>query len=77
MNSARTLRNEHGLKDSIDCYRTIDGVRYYAWLSNPSSSRVTAYRAVGVRCVRRGVELFVHNLDTDTAAEVDSKAEGN
>ena len=65
------MRNQHGVKESINCYRTIGGYRYDAWLSAPSKDRIAAYREAGIRCRRFGEELFVHQLDTDMAAQVD------
>lgn len=69
-------RNEHGVKASIDMYRTIGGAHFIAWTSFPSAERIAAYRAAGVRCARRGVELFIHHADEDEAKAVDAKAEG-
>lgn len=66
-------RNAQGLKDSINCYRTVDGYRYDAWISCPSQDRIAAYRAAGIRCRKFGEELFVHQLDTDMAASIDRK----
>lgn len=66
-------RNAHGVKESANCYRTIDGARYDCWISCPSAARVTAYRAAGIRCRRQGEELFVHQMDTDMAAAIDAK----
>ena len=68
-------RNSHGLKDSIDMYRTFNGHHYIAWLSCPSEDRIAAYRIAGVRCKRRGDELFIHHMDRDDASAVDAKIE--
>jgi hypothetical protein len=32
-----------GVAYSCDCYRTINGVRYIAWMSCPSDGRMMAY----------------------------------
>lgn len=66
-------RNALGLNDSIDCYRTFDGARYVAWLSNPSADRIEGYRKEGIRCRRLNRELFVHYLDVGAAADFDAK----
>lgn len=67
----KNYRNAHGVKDSADCWRTIGGYRYDAWMSCPSEDRIASYRKAGVRCRRFGEELFVHQLDTDMARAVD------
>jgi hypothetical protein len=66
-------RNGAGVNDAANCYRTINGARYIAWLSFPTSERIEAYRAAGVRCRRFGEELFVHLLDEDDAKTVDAQ----
>lgn len=71
--STRTnRRNSHGVKASCDCYRTIKGHEYQAWMSCPSTDRIAAYRAAGVRVRRFGEELFVHVWDTEEAGKVDA-----
>lgn len=74
---ARKLQTRHtgdGVKLASDCWRTINGHHYEAWISYPSEERIKAYRSNGVRCRRFGEELFVHTLDTDQAKEVDKEA---
>lgn len=66
-------RNRYGVNDAIDCYRTFNGEKYPAWMSFPSSDRVKAYRAVGIRCRRQGEELFVHIDDRWLAEAVDAE----
>lgn len=68
-------RNRCGVKDAADCWRTINGHHYVAWMSVPSQQRIDAYRAHGIRCRRFGEELFVHHLDTDEAGKLDQKLE--
>ncbi len=65
--------NKYGVKDASDCYRTIKGFRYIAWMSFPSDRRIREYRSVGCRCVRRGDELFMCISDKDLAGKVDAK----
>lgn len=65
-------RNAHGVKDQIDCYRTIAGERYISWMSYPSDACITEYREAGIRCRRFGVELYVHEADTRYAKAVDA-----
>ncbi len=71
--SRTNRRNQHGVKASCDCYRTIKGHEFQAWTSCPSADRIAAYRAAGVRCRRFKDELFVHVWDTEEAAKVDSQ----
>lgn len=68
-------RNHFGYNDTADCYRTINGVRYIGWLVSPSSDRIAAYRAAGVRCRKvRADELFIAEADTDIAQNIDRNA---
>lgn len=69
-------RNRDGVNDAADCYRTIGGDRYVAWMSFPSITRIAAYRAAGVRVRRFGEELFVREIDSMEAAQVDAKQDG-
>lgn len=69
----RRCLNPNGVKDSADMWRTFDGAHYPAWLICPSKERVAAYRAAGIRCRRIKDELFVHHMDTDEAAKIDSQ----
>lgn len=62
-----------GVAYSCDCYRTIKGERYIAWLSAPSDDRIKAYRDAGIRCRRFGEELFVRELDKTSAEQLDFK----
>lgn len=71
----RETRNRHGVKESCDQYRTIKGAHHVAWSVNPSAERIAAYKAAGVRCALRGDDLYVHHMDTDDAATVDTKAD--
>lgn len=68
-------RNRYGCNDAADCYRTIKGARYVAWMSVPSMDRIAAYRQAGIRCRRFGDELFVHEADVSAAADVDAACE--
>lgn len=65
-----------GQSYSIDCYRTVKGVRFMAWTSCPSPDRTAAYRKAGVRCRRFGEELFIDPFDQSLALKVDEEAEG-
>lgn len=66
-------RNNYGVNNATDCYRTFNGSRFDAWISFPSNDLIAAYREKGVRCRRLGVELFVHVDDLDLAAAIDKK----
>jgi hypothetical protein len=76
--SRRALTKENrrrgdGVKLASDCYRTIKGQEFQAWMSFPSKDRVDNYRKSGVRCIVRGDELFVHIMDVDQARDFDRK----
>lgn len=58
-------------KASTELYRTINGERFIGWRSDINNYAISAYRAAGVRVVRRGVELFVHHLDKEKALAVE------
>lgn len=64
-----SARNRFGVKDSIDCYRTIKGERYVAWLVNPTQDCVAAYRAAGIKCRRINGELFIRFVDQSRALD--------
>lgn len=66
-------RNRYGVNDANDCYRTIHGARFNAWVSCPTPERIAAYREAGARVRRFGEELFVHEADDDIAASVDAR----
>jgi hypothetical protein len=56
-------RNEHGVKDANDCWRTIGGVRWNHWMSCHSASVIRLYRDAGLRVRRFGEELYMHPED--------------
>lgn len=66
-------RNRQGVKDSADCWRTINGEPYVAWLRCPSAERIQAYRDAGLRVRRFGEELFVHDDDKKACGAVDEQ----
>jgi hypothetical protein len=75
-------RNPFGVKDSADCWRTINGVRWPQWRCEPSDTIIAAYRAAGVRCRKikhkdGATDLMIHPDDRDKATEVDSRVESN
>lgn len=55
------------LKQSDEQYRTINGERYIGWRSDVNAYDIDLYRRAGIKCVRRGVELFMREADTDKA----------
>ena len=67
----RNQRNKDGVKDQIDCYRTINGELYIAWMSFPSDDLIKSYRSSGLRCRRFGNELYLHADDKDAASELE------
>jgi hypothetical protein len=67
----RNGRNQYGVKDQIDCYRTIKCEHFIAWISYPSSERIKAYRTAGVKCRRYGDELYIRAADKQRAIDVD------
>lgn len=68
MTEKRNYRNRHGVKDASDCWRTIDGEHFIAWMSFPSQEYIAALRKAGVKCRRFGDELFIREADKDAAA---------
>lgn len=68
-------RNEYGVKNSAELYRTIGGVHYAQYSNSYVEKRVIAYRAAGIRfrsIKYDGVpELFVPKEDWDKARQVD------
>lgn len=70
------VRNSSGVKWQTDCYRTINGDRYIAWMSFPSGGIIHAYRNKNLRCRRFGDELYMHVQDQDCAAQIDKEVEG-
>lgn len=76
LTAARTnRRNRHGVKDSCDMYRTINGAEYGCWSIYPTPECIAAYRKAGVRVARRGEHLFVHHMDEAEAKAVDRASE--
>jgi hypothetical protein len=73
----KNYRNQAGVKDASDCYRTFKGEHYTAWTSFPSEERIAAYRAAGLKCRRLGDELFMRAIDCDEAHEIDKKRESS
>ena len=65
-------RNPAGVNNSIDCYRTIGGIRYHG---NPDmdDTTVAAYRKAGVRCRRSDGTLFVHPDDEELMCQVEDR----
>lgn len=64
-------RNQNGVKNSCDQYRTINGERWIQWTSNFNQQTVKLYRAAGVKVrVVGGDELFIRQVDADNALKV-------
>ncbi|MDE4914798.1 hypothetical protein [Methylobacterium sp. 092160098-2] len=73
-------RNHHGVKNSAECWRTVEGVRWPQWRCEPSATIIAAYRAKGIRFrkVRHkdgATDLFVHPEDHAVATIVDAEVE--
>lgn len=70
-------RNQYGVNDMADCYRTVKGVRYIWHPAKPE--RIAAYRKAGVRCrlfrIDGYPEIFLHPEDDQLASEVDCAGE--
>jgi hypothetical protein len=64
-----------GVAYSADCYRTVNGIRYTAWMFYISEDRIAAYRKAGIRCRRFAGELFIHPDDEAAAEQIDREAE--
>jgi len=65
-----TARNQHGVANSCDQYRTIDGLRWNQWASCLTSAVVNLYKRSGVRCRYIKNELYVHPHDVALAGIV-------
>lgn len=65
-------RNRQGVKDASDCWRTIKGRRYLAYMSFPSAEKINAMRRAGIRVRKFGDELFVLEDDKERAAEFEA-----
>lgn len=70
MQTKRNYRNRYGVKDASDCWRTINGEHFIAWMSFPSDDLIKAYRAAGIKCRRYGVELFIRESDKQRCASM-------
>lgn len=58
-------------KASTEQYRTIKGERYICWTSNPAEHFwKDTYRKNGVKCVIRGVDLYIRESDRDKASAI-------
>lgn len=68
---ATNRRNEHGLKNTGETYRTINGVEYIAWYVYVTPERVALMREKGIRCRRFGEVLYIDHRDEDQARDVD------
>lgn len=55
------------VKASSELYRTIHGERYIGWRSDINNYDIATYRKAGIKCVRRGVELFLREADAERA----------
>lgn len=64
-------RNDSGVKNSSDQYRTFNGQHYICWMSYINDDLITAYKKAAVRIRRIKSDLYVHHLDIDRALEVD------
>jgi hypothetical protein len=63
--------NAYGVKASSEMFRTFNGERFICWRSDATPEHIAAYRAAGVKCARRGCELFIREADSDKALAVD------
>lgn len=70
-------RNQYGVKSQDDCYRTVNGERYIAWMSYPAHERNKGYRKFGVRCRMFNGELYINAADQHKALEVHDAYEKN
>jgi hypothetical protein len=60
--------NSSGVKDSAGMWRTFNGVRYPHWSTEQYDGQALEMWRAGVRCRRRGCEIFVHPDDDAKAA---------
>lgn len=72
-------RNDAGVKDCCDVYRTVAGERWSQYSDYPGDDRVKAYRTAGLRCRKLKmsdgyVALIMHPSDWDRAGRIDAEA---
>jgi len=60
-------RNQHGVKNSCDQYRTIKGEHYIQWTSDFDEKMVAEYRVAGVKVRIIGGEMYIRQGDTQKA----------
>jgi hypothetical protein len=73
-------RNHHGVKNSAECWRTVDDVRWPHWRCDPTDRIVAAYREKGILYSRikhkdGSTDLFVHPEDHVAATAIDHEVE--
>lgn len=62
-----STRNQYGVKDTANCYRTFAGERYIGWTAENVSQRAKLYRSSGLKCRIIGPDLFLRESDSEAA----------
>jgi hypothetical protein len=63
-------RNQNGVKDSANMYRTFGGEHFIQWTSDFNAEMVATYRAAGVKVRVVKDEMFIRQADTEKALRV-------
>jgi hypothetical protein len=73
MNTAIAItnqRNQNGVKDSCDQYRTINGEHWIDWTWDFNDEIIAKYRAAGVRVRVIKGEMYIRHADMEKAKQV-------
>jgi len=70
-------RNQHGVKDSCDQYRTICGEHYIQWAYDFNKEMINSYRGAGLKCYVVKGELYIRKSDVDAAVAIDKSREAH
>ena len=65
-------RNNQGFKDTINCYRNIDGVKFVSWSIFPSSEYIKKCRLAGATVRKINDTLFVMEKDLEKIESIDT-----
>jgi hypothetical protein len=69
----RYTQNASGVKDQIDCYRTVNGERYISWVNYFDKELISAYRAAGAMVRKFGNGIYVRESDKEIVQKVDAR----
>lgn len=61
------MSNKGNFKASTEQYRTIKGEHYICWCSDSTNIQIKMYREAGIKCAKRGVDLYIRESDQNKA----------